>query len=122
MKSIFFVLLCLGAFISHLAQASRSNGLVCHLEGNDHDLKPVRLIHYEIELIRLRFTGLEPDRYFSLTGKGVFTQFATKKNTVSPLVNKVEPKSTLMNEVQIGGETFTWSNGKETKKYICQPE
>jgi hypothetical protein len=121
-KQFFSLGLILNAFFAQSAIASDQDGLICRLENNKDDPKVVRLISYDIDIMRLRFTGLEPDRYFSNTGKWAYTQFATKKNTVSPLENKIVATSTITREIMTGGEKFTWKNGSETKKYICRRE
>jgi hypothetical protein len=113
MKKIFLVL-----FLSFIAPAEGANseGMLCKLEGKDATLRYKR---YDTEVIRLQFTGLEPVRFFSRTGKGIYTQFATQKNLVSPLVNRERPASKIKVEVLYGGERFTWFKGKEKLNYDC---
>lgn len=106
-------------FSSSAVWAEEPKGVLCKsVDGTKEDL-PIRLIQYDIELIRLRFTGLEPDRFFSLTKKGEYVQFATKKNTVSLMVNKVDSSSNLTVSHKYGGTDFVWKNGRVEKTYAC---
>ena len=116
---------CLGMvglllLVPDLAWALEGEGMICRNQAGEK-AKPaiVRMISLDTDIIRLRFPGTAPDRFFSHGGKFQYTQFATKKNPLSPLVNQLDTKSTLKVDMRTGGTLLAWQNAGEEMKFAC---
>jgi hypothetical protein len=91
----------------------------CHYTDAQGETVKLEILSLDEHILRVRYRGGEPDRFYAVTKleefTRIFTEFARKKDQKSPLVLKLESASEIHIEHRTGGNLFTLNaNGKET--------